>query len=290
MARHTLWGLRPVMAHQPVFVVGCSRAGTTLVYKTLSEATELGTLQRETHDYWVELHPLSRKNWATHALTAADATEADRATVSRYFYTWTGSHRWVDKNNQNGLCIAYLDALFPDAHFVFVKRSPGDNLHSLIEGWGKPEEFSTWAENLPAEVRIDEGRYSRWCFFLAEGWRNYLDAPIEDVAAFQYAAINTAILDARDTIPRSRWTEIVYEDILRDPVSSFRSVFERCSLRFDARMEAHCNQVLDTPYNAFSEIRMDKWKDGTNRQRIERVMPRLEPLLERMGYAPHLAC
>ena len=126
----------------PVFVVGCSRAGTTLVYKTLSESPELGSLQRETHDFWTDLHPLQAKGWNTHGLDESDASASDREYVGRYFYSWTGHHRWVDKNNQNGLCVSYLHALFPDAVFVYVKRSPGDNLNSLIEGWEKPEEFA----------------------------------------------------------------------------------------------------------------------------------------------------
>jgi hypothetical protein len=282
--RYAWWALRPAMAQRPVFVVGCSRAGTTLVYKILSESAELGTLQRETHDYWVDLHPLARKGWATHALAAQDATDVDRATVSRYFYAWTGQRRWVDKNNQNGLCIPYLQALFPDACFVFVKRSAGDNLNSLIEGWGKPEEFSTWSEGLPAEVRIDGGRYRRWCFFLAEGWRQYLDAAIEEVAAFQYGAMNEAILTAKHAVPDGQWVEIFYEDILRDPVAAFRQVFEHCGLQFDSRLQAHCRNVLDTPYNAFSAIRLDKWKDGPNRDRIERIMPSLETVVRALGY------
>ena len=50
-------------ARRPVFVIGCSRAGTTLVYKTLSESRELGTLQSESHDFWAGLHPLQGRNW-----------------------------------------------------------------------------------------------------------------------------------------------------------------------------------------------------------------------------------
>ena len=266
-------------------VLGCSRAGTTLVYKTLSESNEIGSLQRETHDYWIALHPLRDKNFDTHALDASDAGEDDRESVSRYFYKWTGRRRWVDKNNQNGLCVPYLHALFPDAVFVYVKRSPGDNLNSLIEGWGKPEEFATWSGELPTEVAVDEGRYRRWCFFLAEGWRDYTRATIESVAAFQYESINSAILDARTAIAPSQWVEVFYEDFLRDSVATFRRVFEACGLAFDARLERHCAQVLDIPYNAFSAIRLDKWKDGRNRERIERVLPRIAPVASRMGYA-----
>ena len=278
------WDLAPRAAVRPIIVVGCSRAGTTLVYKTLSKSREIGSLQRETHDYWARLHSPAAKNWDTHALDAGDASAADRATVSRYFHTWTGRDRWVDKNNQNGLCVPYLHALFPDAVFVFVKRSPGDNLNSLIEGWRKPDEFATWSRELPAEVAVENGELREWCFFLADGWRDYLNAAVEDVAAFQYAAINGAILDARAAIPAAQWVEVFYEDFLRDPQAAFRRIFEACGLSFDARLEAHCAEVLDIPYNAFSEIRLDKWKDGRNRERIARVLPQLAPLAARLGY------
>jgi hypothetical protein len=278
------WNLSRQPAHRPIIVVGCSRAGTTLVYKALSESREIGSLQRETHDYWTDLHPLSDKNWDTHALDAADASPADRDAVSRYFYSWTGHHRWVDKNNQNGLCVPYLSALFPEAVFVFVKRSPGDNLNSLIEGWRKPDEFATWSNALPAMVAVEAGQLHQWCFFLADGWRDYANAPVEDVAAFQYNAINQAILDARATLPKAQWVEVFYEDFLRDPSTTFRQVFEGCGLTFDAALQARCAAVLDTPYNAFSEIRLDKWKDGRNREKIERVLPQVADVAERMGY------
>lgn len=283
--RGLMWDLLRPPAERPVIVIGCSRAGTTLVYKTFSESRELGTLQRETHDFWMALHHPRDRAWDTHALDARHASAADRDFVTRYFYAWTGRSRWVDKNNQNGLCVPYLQALFPDAHFVFVKRSPGDNLNSLIEGWGKPEEFATWSDELPAAVAIDGGRYTRWCFFLADGWRAYTRASIEEVCAFQYEAINQAILNARDAVPGGQWSEVFYEDLVRDPVGEFRRLFTEAGLRFTPALEAHCRNVLDTPYNAFSAIRLDKWKDGRNRDRIERVMPRVEPVARRMGYS-----
>lgn len=272
------------LARRPIIIVGCSRAGTTLVYKTLSESAEIGSLQRETHDYWMGLHPLQNKNWDTHALDASDATLEEREIVSRYFYIWSGQHRWVDKNNQNGLCVPYLQALFPDAVFVYVKRSPGDNINSLIEGWGKPDEFATWSEALPDAVHVENGRFRQWCFFLSDGWRRYLEASVEHVAAFQYKAMNQAILDAKLAIPAEQWVEVFYEDFLRAPVPTFRRIFEACDLRFDARLERHCAEVLEIPYNAFSEIRLDKWKDGRNREKVERVLPQVAAVAAQMGY------
>jgi hypothetical protein len=284
-ARGAWWDLWRRPLEKPIFIVGCSRAGTTLVYKTFSQSRELGSLDRETHDFWIALHPLAEKDWRSHALEASDAGAGDRDVVSRYFFAHTGRRRIVDKNNQNGLAVGYLQALFPDAHFVYVKRSPGDNIHSLIEGWGREDEFATWSNSLPASVRIDGGRYRRWCFFLFEGWRGYLNARIEEVCAAQYLAMNRAILEASKEVPRAQWTEIQYEDLVRDPVAGFRDAFESCGLEFTPALERHCAGVLATPYNAFSAIRLDKWREQKNRERIERVLPKVAAVVSDMGYA-----
>ena len=96
--------------------------------------------------------------------------------------------------------------------------------------------------------------------------------------------VANAILDAKADVPGDQWVEVFYEDFLRDPVATFRQVFEGCGLGFDARLQAHCGDVLDIPYNAFSEIRLDKWKDGRNRDRIEHVLPQVVNVAARMGY------
>ena len=278
------WDVQQPRLNRPVFIIGCSRAGTTVVYKTFSTHPDLGTLNRETHDFWVDLHPLRGRDYSSHALGAADATVHDQRIVSRYFYSQSGRLRVVDKNNQNGLCVPYLHALFPSAHFVYVKRNPGDNIHSLIEGWGKADEFATWSRELPAEVMVDHGRYRRWCFFLAEGWLDYVNAPIEEVCAHQYRSINSAILDARAAIPSSQWTEIFYEDLVQDPVVGFEKAFSSAGLVFTAQLRDYCARVLERPFNAFSEIRLDKWKFLHNRDRIEQILPKVEEVARRMGY------
>lgn len=274
----------PVSLIQPVFVVGCSRAGTTLVYKTFSESRQLGSLQKETHEFWSGLHPPETRAWASHEIPAGQACDADREQASRLFYSSTGKRRIVDKNNQNGLSIPYLYTLFPDAHFVFIKRSPGDNIESLIKGWGKASEFGTWSDDLPEEVAIDNGEYQNWCFFLAKGWRNYCRSSIENVCAFQYESMNRAILNARKQIPEKQWHEVSYEALLANPVNEFRRLFESCDLDFTAVVQEHCEEVLDKPYNTFSAIGVDKWKESDNTRRIEEAIESLGSITTDLGY------
>ncbi len=283
-ARRLRWRISPLAMERPVFIVGCSRAGTTLVYKVFSESSELGSLQKETHDFWAGLHPPGQRGWDSHVIPPEYADDTVRNTVSAYFYIHTGRRRFVDKNNQNGLCIPYLHRLYPDACFVYVKRSPGDNINSLIEGWGKADQFATWADHLPETVAIENGQYRRWCFFLPPGWRDYLQASIEEVCAYQYQAMNKAIIDARDGIPETQWCEVFYEELVKDPVAGFETVFGRLGLRFDDHLRTYCRGVLSRPFNAFSEIRLDKWKGGPHAERIARVLPTLNTVVRRMGY------
>lgn len=278
------WDYTHPVADRPIFVVSGSRSGTQMLYKSLSESKEIGTLQREIYAVWDRLHKPSDKNWDTHALTAKDASEHDRALITRYFYSRTGKTRFVDKNNQHGLAVPYLHALFPDATFVYIKRNPGDTLNSMIEGWGKPEKFAEWSKELPGNIAIDNGRYTRWCFFLADGWRNYCQASVEEVCAFQYQAIHRAILDAKKDIPAAQWVEVFYEDIVKNPVAGMAHIFNRLELSFDDHLQAHAANLLGRPYDPLFEIRLDKWRDSPHRSRIERVLPQLKEISAAMGY------
>lgn len=278
------WDFLKNNAGTPVFILGCSRAGTTLVYKTFSESPQLGSIQKETHDLWASLHPLEKRNWESHVLLKDAASEQDRQFISRFFYSQTGTLDFIDKNNQNGLCLPYLLALFPKARFVYVKRSPGDNINSLIEGWRKADEFATWSNELPVEVNIENGELNRWCFFLPEDWQDYLSCSVEEVCAYQYRAMNDMILKGRKLVPEKQWVEICYEDLLQDPVQGFKSAFEGLGLEFGDRLQQHCQTVLSRPYNAFSEIRLDKWKDGRNAQKIASVLDSVKDISVEMGY------
>ncbi len=282
--RGLFFDLKPSNLEKPIFIIGCSRAGTTLVYKTFSESSELGSLNKETHDFWMELHPLIDRNWDTHSISADSANEHDRRLISSFFFRNTGKYRIVDKNNQNGLSVPYLYSLFPDAHFVYIKRNPGDNIDSLIHGWKRPAEFATWSDQIATTIEIEHGLFKRWCFFLANGWRQYTNSDIEEVCAFQYSAINRCILDARPLIPHAQWHEVFYEAILDNPVHEFQKLIESCGLSFDAKLRNHCENVLKNPYNTFSDIGIDKWKQGENVEKIAKVLPKIQALVNEMGY------
>jgi hypothetical protein len=269
--------------NRPIFIVGCSRAGTTVVYKVVGMAHDVASMHKESHEFWFNLHPPSEKNWDSHTLTARDVAAHDMEKVSKFFYCAIGARRFVDKANQNCFAVPYLLALFPNALVVYVKRDGRDNINSLIHGWGRPDEYATWSRDIPADVRIDGGRYNRWCFFLFHGWKSFLSANIEDVCAQQWIEANAAVLSAKRNVPGSQWVEIFYEDILHSPMETFERVFKQLDLTFSDEIKRHCNNLPSKPYNAFSSPRLNKWRDE-NRERIERITPKINGTMRDLGY------
>ena len=274
--------LRPQFK-RPVFIVGCSRSGTTAVYNVLGMAPELATMRKESHDFWNTLHPLAENNWDSHVLTQKDVTERDKREVPKFFYRYLGPKRFLDKANQNCFRIPYLHTMFSDAFFVYIRRDGRDNINSMIHGWGRPNEYATWSQDLPAKLEIDNSRYNRWCFFLFPGWRDFTSKSIEEVCAAQWIEANKAVLNAKNTIQTDHWVEIVYEDLLGKPVETFRNVFYQLNISFTDKIRKHCENLSSKPYNAFSRPRLDKWKEE-NRERIERILPMISRMMVTLGY------
>lgn len=281
--RDFIWQFANPEFERPIFIVGCSRAGTTVVYKVLSMAKGLKSMNKESHDFWINLHPPSEKNWDSHILTEKDVSERDKEEISRFYFRNLGGKRFVDKANLNCFTIPYLLALFPDAFFVYVKRDGRDNINSLIHGWGRPDEYATWSRNLPVDVEIENNSYKHWCFFLFSGWRSFLRSSVEEVCAHQWIAANQAMLASKKGVPQGQWIEVLYEDILKSAADTFREIYKKIDLPFTDSIKRHCETLVANPYNAFSTPRLEKWKEE-NRERIERIIPLITPTMIQMGY------
>ena len=159
--RNILWPLVKPRFPRSIFIVGCSRSGTTAVYKTLSLATGLASLHKESHGFWNDLHPPRENGWESQSLGSEQANKKDQEAASKFFYRYLGARRFVDKANQNCFRIPYLNKLFPNPFFVYVKRDGRDNINSLMHGWDRPDEFGAWSKDLPSEVKIDNGTLIR---------------------------------------------------------------------------------------------------------------------------------
>ncbi|PZU51432.1 MAG: sulfotransferase [Thauera sp.] len=288
-ARGLWWDLTRPAAKPPVFLVGCSRSGTTVTFETIGASTELVNLGFEIPQFWNDLYGPLNNGWHSEAAGAEHALPEHRDAALRFFYRRLGGGRILDKTCINVMRIGYLHALFPEAKFVFIQRDGRDNISSMIDGWrlGRTDgefQLTQFFGDFPCPVSINGGEFKEWAFFLAPGWQAYSSAPIEEVCAFQWISANQLALDAAAALPADRWIHLRYEDLFERPVDMFRDVYARLDLAFTPDIEQRCRTLDQRPTSIVKgKPAKAKWKQQ-NPELIERILDRIAPMQTRLGY------
>ncbi len=283
------WQISSSNQPDPVFLVGCSRSGTTVTYETMVFSSAFLSFGYEIPQFWNSLYGPPNNGWVSEAASAEDAVPEHRRAALRYFYQHLGAGLVLDKTCINTLRIPYLYKLFPEARFVFIHRDGRDNISSMMDGWrqGRTDGGFGLTQFLgpsPETVSINNGEFSEWHFFLPPGWRNYNRASLEEVCAYQWLTANGLALAAAKSIPPEQWIQIRYEDILDRPVELFREVFESLGIPFDTRLEAHCASLDSHPTSVISgPPRRQKWRKR-HPEEIARILPRIGPMQRQLGY------
>ncbi|MDQ3877679.1 MAG: sulfotransferase, partial [Actinomycetota bacterium] len=202
-----------VRLRAPIFIIGAPRSGTSLLYAILRAHPDLAHWPGEAHEVWeADYHPALR-GWDSNALTRSDVTSENAAFIQRQFFLVTGKRkRLIDKTPRNSLRVDFIEALFPDARYVYLKRDGRDNVNSLINAWRTPR-YRTY--RLDHEIPGVDPKW--WKFVLYPGWEADEKGPLELVCAHQWIACNRAALDSG--VPRARWLEVAYEQLIADPVA-----------------------------------------------------------------------
>jgi Sulfotransferase family len=270
---------------KPILVIGCPRSGTSVLLQGLLRSPELRSVQSEGHILWDEFHHPRDRGWDSDALDADDVTERERAYIYRAIRLVVRGKRFVDKTPESCLRIPYLDALFPDATFVFLRRRGADNVSSLMQAWRARPRFVKY--RLPETLTgLGARSGNEWSFALVSGWRDLRHAPLEEICAQQYIACNEAVLAARATMDRGRWIDLSYEALVAEPVDELRAVYAALDLPFTTEAARYAEKLeSNVSRTALTAPAAEKWREE-NRVEVERVLPLLIPTEVRLGYSP----
>jgi Sulfotransferase family len=265
---------------RPVFVIGCPRSGTTLLFRLLRRHEALGSPRGEGHVLWNAHHHPKRTGWSSDRVTAADIVAGER----RYVYTgvdWLArGERFLDKTPRNCLRVPYLAALFPGAVYVLLKRDGPATVSSLIEGWTVRHGVSY---RLPEPLELDEyhGRY--WSYALPPGWRDVARSSVAEVAALQYVASYETALDDLAALDPATVIEMSFEDLLARPLEEAARLLDALELPPSQAVTDMASNLGAHPVQTNSPPRPDKWRERADE--IARVLPRIAPTMERLGYS-----
>lgn len=275
---------RRIRLHRPVFIIAAPRSGSTLLFETLGASDQLCTLGGEAH--WLAegleyLRP-GAPGVNSNRLTDAQVTEEVTAHVYRTIAAGlldnrgspvqVGAHtRLLEKTPKNSLRIPFLNAIFPDALFIFLWRDPRENLSSIIEAW-RSGHWRTYS-------RL-EGFEGPWSLVLPPGFSRMNGRPVQEIAAFQWTRVNETVLGDLATLPRERWTPVQYGDFLARPEEQTRRLCRFMGIEMDESLHQRVTNPL--PLSRFTQTLPDVNKWQRNAAVIERVMPLVEPLWRRL--------
>lgn len=212
---------------RPVFIVSAPRSGSTLLFEALQGHPGLWTLGDESHAEIENIPGLSPRDrdFESNVLSAADASSEVRDSLLANFALQLRSHggeRWLnsavpksqdlrllEKTPKNALRIPFLEALFPDALYLFIYRDAAENLGSMLDAW-QSGRFVTYAD-LPGWSGPP------WSLLLPPGWRALTDRPLAEVVSYQWRTANASILRSLATLPKQRWRVLDYATLVADP-------------------------------------------------------------------------
>ena len=276
---------RAVTVPAPLFIVAAPRSGSTLLYETLAQAPGLFNLGGEAHWLVEDIEALrpgapgvssnrltaqhARPEFAQAVLQALGSRLRDRDGAAPA--ADRTALRFLEKTPKNALRIPFFDRIFPDARFVFLWRDPRENLSSIMEAW-RSGGWVTYRD-LP-------GQQGPWSLLLPPQWQELAGRPLEEIAAFQWSATNRIVLDDLAALPASRWIGLSYAELLADPLATVRRICEFGELDVDARLLQRVSAPLPLSRHTLTPPDAHKWRK--NGELIERVMPQLEPLHQRL--------
>ncbi len=283
------WDWKRPDSPDPVFIVGCSRSGTTVTYETFASSAELLSLGYEIPKFWNTLWGPEKNNWASEAAVQTNAHTSHREAAQRFFYQRLGSGRVLDKTCINVMRLPYLYQLFPDATFVYIHRDGRDNISSLMNGWRYDGHFglSKFLGDSPERVAINNGEFCEWSFFLPPGWRDFNQSTLEEVCAYQWITANQMALEAKKLIPAEQWVQLRYEDIFDAPVEMFKDAFQRLNITFDDTIRERCENLSSRHTSIVKGTPKQRKWEIQNPEAILSILDKISPLMLELGYDPH---
>ncbi|MFK5968752.1 MAG: sulfotransferase [Candidatus Marithrix sp.] len=255
---------------QPIFIVSAPRAGSTLLFNTLSLFSDLWTIGEESHELIESiptLHP-SYRNFDSNCLTVTEATADIAITLQQRFvrelqnrdgnsylnfpiHQRPNKIRFMEKTPKNALRIPFLKTVFPEAIFIYLYRDPKENINSMMEFW-RSRRFIAY-QPLPGWP------YSNWSFLLTPGWKKLMGNSIAEIAAYQWQTANSYIENNLQKLPKSDWCFINYADLIGKPKETIYKISKFAKLNWDSQIEQTLSNPLPISPMTLSAPSPDKW-------------------------------
>jgi sulfotransferase family protein len=227
------------LAFTPVIIIGAGRSGTNVLRDTLTLLPDFSTWDCD------EINPIWRHGnltWPNDEIPANRAGQSVVRFIRQAFqklWRQSGKPRFVvEKTCANSLRVEFVDAILPEAKFIYIVRDGFDVVASAGKRWQGDLELPAWpyywakirytplldlplyglifARNKLALLFGRKKRLSAWGPRF-DGMESHSNAPLEELCARQWAACVNASDAAFSTIDPKRVFMLRYEDFTAEP-------------------------------------------------------------------------
>lgn len=253
---------------EPVFVVGCSRSGTTVFYDFfVRHHAVAGWAWAEALQVWdpgYAKHAYEHHRSGDHARSPDEVTEADKRRIEAAF-RWAqllqAKPRFANKNTHNTVRMRYIRRMFPDARLIYVERDGRAVANSIINA----------IRQVPSRAEVPMGRFTK-----PPEWRSLLSDDLVEQSANQWLHVVNAAGNEMAQLPPGAVHRLRYEDLCDDPRGVMAAAWQYAGLEIDEKALATIPEKLQN--------RNSKWQTDRTPGEIKTMHRILAPKLVEMGY------
>jgi Sulfotransferase family len=277
----------------PIFIIGCNRSGTTLLFNNLSYHPRTWSLYVEAQDTFHRHYPVDPEQGEmvrqapgenvaqairdelyarSHNKEAFKDTPllrlVPRKALQRPIGRWYKPSvlRLVEKTPANSLRVPLLHAIFPDARFLFLVRRGEDVVSSLMEGW------KNWSRT------GERWHFTRWHYLVPPGWQAYRDKTLEAICAFQWASAMRLAWQDLQALPAGQVLLLRHEELMSRPEEEYDRVLRFCQLPRSRFFDDIIRKIEVRVYTTGgSRPRAEKWRT-LHEKEITSIRDQLTPV------------
>ena len=255
--------LQVVKISRPIFIIGIQRSGTTVLDNLFTRHRDTAFFEGFCNRYYMTpwkfwMIPLQVKRYRTRPpstegrvwrryFAEIDYVDESRLTqeMRNYYYSAIKAElrafdakRFVNKNPSHCLRLRWLDAMFPDALYILIRRDPRAVVNSIYQ-----KMLSYWDMQLKTEYE--------------HGYKGYVTIKEvfgKDVSRLEscinFYNFNKNMLEQDISVINDRLAEVSYEDFVKRPREELRRLYEFAGLPWYGELQSSVPEELDLKSNS----------------------------------------
>lgn len=277
----------------PIFLIGNYRSGTTVTQNLIGLHPDVVTWY-EPRTLWRYADPARRHD----EFDESDATEKVGRYIRNRFLKYQSRHgdrRVMENTPSNVLRVPFVVKIFPEAIYMFVTRNPFSCISSIELKWHRTKTWAgllrTLADTPTTQLHYYAGEFLRHmivkkivpnkCRTIYGPRYREIDQDLKDhgllrVIARQWARGNRKAREDLAKLGTSRVFSFRYEDLIQDPGSVVRRIYNHCGLACDDQIVRAAKEMVD-PGRQQKWLRLDS-------EELKAIMPEIQEEMEFYGY------